>query len=70
MGTGMLRRRDRLSGRLAVFLALTSLVVWACWWLSRVPGHLAITEGGLAVASTLLARAFTPALTYESPAPD
>src|SRR5688500_8697140 len=56
-------------GRTGVMLAICVTALVAIWWLSGVPGRLTFTQGGFDVARALLARALTPALTYESAVP-
>lgn len=65
----MIRGRRIVSSRVGVLLAIAGAAMWACWWLSGVPGRFAVTQGGLDVARALLARAVTPAVTYESAVP-
>ena len=62
-------RPRRLPRRAVVVVAIGAATLWAVWWLSGLPGQLLLTEGGLRVATTLLSRAVTPALTYESAVP-
>ena len=59
----------RLDAPTAVMAGIAAAAAWSVWWLSGVPGELATTEGGLRVARALLARAVSPALSYESAVP-
>lgn len=64
-----MRSRRRPGGRTVVLLAIAAAAAWSAWWLTGVPGDLTVTEGGFAVARSLLRRAATPALTYEAAVP-
>lgn len=59
----------RSSARPIVLIGIGAATVWAVWHLAGVPGQFLITEGGLDIAQRILARAVTPAPTYESPVP-
>ena len=64
-----IRARWRPGGRTVVLAGIVATALWAAWWLAGVPGDITVTEGGLAVARSLLHRAVTPALTYEAAVP-
>lgn len=57
------------TGRSVVLMLLPIAAGWAFWILSRGPGDVRLTSGGVEIATSFLARGFTPALTYESDVP-
>lgn len=50
-----------------MWMALAGIV--SAWWLTRAPGEIRLTDGGLRVAAAFVSRALSPALTYESQVP-
>lgn len=61
--------RMKLSGRSLVLCIILLATLASLWLLQRQPGTFFVARGGLVIAGQFLARALSPALTYETDVP-